>query len=280
MKRSKQGLWPPLLFIAGLCAAAILWWNLGWNLLRPIALLVPAIPAQEMASTPALLTAPPSAPAEVPSMDLPIAAEPLAASQVNAALIGFLGRHAVQRFIQLEDFPRKFVATVDNLGRSHAPPMMWPINPAAGRFKVAQGREGAVISDLNRLRYTPLVLLAEQMDIAQTVELYVRMYPLLQKSYEALGFPGRKFNDRLLQVIDQLLQTPPAGRTVGVQLVEVKGAVPSLRPWVRFEFVDPALESLSAGQKILLRIGPDNHKRIKAWLSALRTEILKHGQAQ
>jgi hypothetical protein len=280
MKRSREGPLPLLVFIGGLGAAAMLWWNLGWNIPWPIPLLVPAIPTQEVASVPAALTAPPSAPAEVPSMDLPIAAEPLADSQVSAALIGFLGRRAVQRFIQLEDFPRKFVATVDNLGRSHAPPMMWPIHPTAGRFKVAQGREGAVISNVNRLRYTPLVLLAEQMDIAQTVELYVRMYPLLQQHYEALGFPGRKFNDRLLQVIDQLLQTPPAGHTVDVQLVEVKGAVPSLRPWVRFELVDPALESMSAGQKILLRIGPDNQYRIKAWLFALRTEILRHGQAQ
>lgn len=276
MKRSKQGPWLPLVFIAGLCAAAMLWWNVS----RPIPLLVPAIPVQEMPSAPVALTAPPSTPAEVPSMDLPITAQPLAASQVSAALIDFLGRRAVQRFIQLEDFPRKFVATVDNLGRSYAPSMIWPINPTAGRFKVAQGRDGSVISDFNRLRYTPLVLLAEQMDIAQTVELYVQMYPLLQKSYEELGYPGRKFNDRMLQVIDQLLQTPPAGHTVNVQLVEVKGAVPSLRPWVRFEFVDPALQSLSAGQKILLRIGPDNHNRIKAWLFALRTEILKHGQGQ
>jgi hypothetical protein len=233
-----------------------------------------------MTSAPAALTAQPSAPAEVPSMDLPITAQPLAASQVSAVLIEFLGRHAVQRFIQLEDFPRKFVATVDNLGRSHAPPMVWPINPTAGRFKVTQGREGSVISELNSLRYTPLVLLAEQMDIAQTVELYVRMYPLLQTSYEELGFPGRKFNDRLLQVIDQLLQTPPAGQTINVQLVEVKGSVPSMRPWVRFEFVDPAFESLSAGQKIMLRIGSDNQNRIKAWLSTLRNEILRHGQAQ
>jgi hypothetical protein len=81
-------------------------------------------------------------------------------------------------------------------------------------------------------------------------------------------------------VIDQLLQTPQADQTVNVKLVEVKGSVPSLRPWVRFEFVDPAFESLSAGQKLMLRIGPDNQYRIKAWLSALRLEILRHGQAQ
>jgi hypothetical protein len=109
MKRSREGPLPLLVFIGGLGAAAMLWWNLGWNIPWSIPLLVPALPAQEMASAPAALTVPPSAPAEAPSIDLPIAAEPLAASQVSAALIGFLGRRAVQRFIQLEDFPRKFV---------------------------------------------------------------------------------------------------------------------------------------------------------------------------
>lgn len=257
--------------MGGLCAAALLWWNMS----RPI-----PNPAHEVTSEPPALQAQPSGPAEVPSIELPVTPQPLAASQVSAALIDFLGRHAVQQFIQLEDFPRKFVATVDNLGRSYAPSMAWPINPTAGRFKVTQDGDAAAISDANSLRYAPLVLLAEQMDIAQTVALYVRMYPLLQKSYEELGFPNRKFNDRLLQVIDQLLQTPAAGQIVKVQLVEVKGSVPSLRPWVRFEFVDPAFESLSAGQKIMLRIGPDNQSRIKTWLYALRMEILRHGQAQ
>lgn len=271
MKRAKQGPLPVLVFMGGLCAAAMLWWNMSR--------LIP-IPAQEVTSEPPALASRPSAPAEVSSMDIPITSQPLAASQISAALIGLLGRNAVQRFFQLEDFPRKFVATVDNLGRSYAPSMVWPINPTAGRFKVTQDGDGSAISDLNSLRYTPLVALAEQMDIAQTVELYVQMYPLMQRSYEELGFPNRKFNDRLLQVIDQLLQTPTAGQTVKVQLVEVKGSVPSLRPWVRFEFVDPSFESLSAGQKIMLRIGPNNQSRIKAWLSALRMEILRHGQAQ
>jgi hypothetical protein len=43
---------------------------------------------------------------------------------------------------------------------------------------------------------------------------------------------------------------------------------------VRYEFVDPALESLSAGQKILLRVGPANERRLKAKLSELRRELL------
>ena len=42
------------------------------------------------------------------------------------------------------------------------------------------------------------------------------------------------------------------------------------RPWVLYRFVDPELEALSAGQKILLRTGPVNEHRLKARLSELR----------
>jgi len=40
---------------------------------------------------------------------------------------------------------------------------------------------------------------------------------------------------------------------------------------------DPELESRSAGQKILLRIGNDNAARIKAKLREIRTELTRRG---
>jgi hypothetical protein len=42
---------------------------------------------------------------------------------------------------------------------------------------------------------------------------------------------------------------------------------------VRYEFTDPALESLSAGQKIMVRIGATHERRLKAWLSGFRQAI-------
>jgi hypothetical protein len=45
-------------------------------------------------------------------------------------------------------------------------------------------------------------------------------------------------------------------------------------------YADPALESRSAGQKLLMRMGPDNAKAVKAKLTELRAVItagpLKH----
>jgi hypothetical protein len=64
-----------------------------------------------------------------------------------------------------------------------------------------------------------------------------------------------------------------------VQLTQVHGEVPSTRPWVRYEFADPKLEALSAGQKMLVRMGSDNARRLKAVLAELRRRVATGGVA-
>ena len=115
--------------------------------------------------------------------------------------------------------------------------------------------------------------LIEAVDAKQAVALYVRLYPLFQRAYEDIGFPGRYFNDRLVAVIDHLLATPVPAQPLAVTLVDVKGSVPSLRPWVRYEFLDPALQRLSSGQKMMLRTGPENQRRLRARLQTWRALV-------
>ena len=222
---------------------------------------VAAVPAQPDASQPAPVPLEPEAPAA-----------PLATADVAGALTALFGRTAL---VVTDDFPRRFVATVDNLGRTHAPPVMWPVTPTAGRFAVQEVDGSTVIAADNSARSTPFVLLAEGVDAAAAVQLYSRMYPLLQGAYRELGFPGKSFHHRLVEVIDLLLATPQPPYPLKVHLVEVKGSVPSVRPWVRYEYADPALEALPAGQKMLLRVGPEHQKRLKAKLAQLRAELLR-----
>ncbi len=70
------------------------------------------------------------------------------------------------------------------------------------------------------------------------------------RSYEDLGYPGQYFNDRLVEVIDHLLQTP-----------DLRGPIELKQGRVFYEYADPALESRSAGQKLLMRMGGDNRDR-------------------
>ena len=102
--------------------------------------------------------------------------------------------------------------------------------------------------------------------------------PLLQSAYEVLGYPKARFHTRLLAVIDHLLAAPAAPEILELTLTEVKGDIPSTRPWLRYEFADPAFEQASAGHKIMLRVGATNERRLKARLRDLRAELLRVSQ--
>lgn len=259
----------------------------GWQHFKPRPAPVPVVEpvAQVPEAAPAAL-----APAAVPAIQNPIdppapeaagGTATLPALNDSDRLLGeqlndLLTSKNVLAFLQLDGFVRRAVATVDNLARQQAPARVWPVQPTPQRFSVHRGSDGVdTIHPDNTQRYTPLVLMVDAVDTARAVALYRRVYPLFQQAYEELGFPGRYFNDRLVEVLDHLIATPVPTTPLAVTLVEVKGEVPSTRPWVRYEFADPALESHSAGRKMLLRVGPQNQQRLQAKLRDIRQRIAK-----
>ena len=157
----------------------------------------------------------------------------------------------------------KIVATIDNLPRGPVAERVRPLGRLQSEFVTqATGGDAELLDPLNFERYRVLVDLFTLADPDAVTDLYRRYYPLLQKSYEALGYPNGYFNDRVVEVIDHLLETP------------VLDEAPRLvRPHVLFEFEDPELEALSAGQKFLLRMGADNAARTKQALEELRARL-------
>lgn len=239
-----------------------------------------AAPKAPPPAAPAVAVKPPAPPAPPPGPKIahpieaaaPVALPALAESDafVSEALVALLGNKAVLSLLQTDGFIRRVVATVDNLSRSHAAPRLWPVNPMPGRFSVTPDN---IIKPNNDERYTPFVLLVESVDPARAVALYVRLYPLFQRAYVELGYPDGYFNDRLVEVIDTLLATPIPLGPRKVELTQIRGEIKSERPWVRYQFSDPALEGLSSGQKMLLRSGAVNQRRLKAKLTEFRALV-------
>jgi len=192
---------------------------------------------------------------------------------VRERITGFLGAKTVQTHVQVENFARRVVATVDNLSRSLAPPRMWPIQRTPGRFAVEPSGNGSAIGPKNAARYAAFVALVESVDTHRAVALYRQLYPLFQRAYEEIGYPGKPFNDRLVAVIDLLLETPEPTGAVMVEQPQVHGPLKPTRPWLLYRYSDPELERLSSGQKILLRVGPENARRLKAKLAEFRKLI-------
>jgi hypothetical protein len=260
----RRGAWISVVLVIVLAGTAAWWW---WRQPTPP---IATVPVEAPASQAAM--APPAASAAVSGIQHPIEtpSESGAAADPKTALVDLFGARVALSLFHLDDFPHRFAATADNLGRSSAPSRVWPVVSPSGRFIVEKAGDGEVIAADNSLRYAPFVLMVESVDAAHLAATYRRLYPLLQQAYEDLGYPGRYLNDRVVAVIDILLATPAIDARPKVHLPTIDPSVHPERPWVLYQFDDPALESLTAGQKMLLRMGPENERRLKAKLVEIR----------
>ena len=256
----------PLLAGALIAAAAALYyfWQLRVEPPQPAAKAPPAAapqPAPPSVATPAIehplegAAAPAAAP-------LPALAESDAALQ--EALAAIFGSAAFEQLFRPNEIVRHFVATIDNLPRKSAALRLMPIKPVPGAFRTAGPEGGTLIGTDNALRYAPYLRALEAVDSAKLVSLYVRFYPLFQEAYAELGYPSRYFNDRLFEAIDDLLAAP-----------ELRGPIALVQPKVMYEYADPALQNLSAGQKMMLRMGPENEAKVKAKLRELKKALTR-----
>ncbi|WP_428309836.1 DUF3014 domain-containing protein [Hydrocarboniphaga sp.] len=234
------------------------------EVVAPAAVTTPAPPAaDDTPQNPVPVTPPPSETAP-PAPPLPLLAS--SDAEMRQSLIGLFDTAPVEAFLIPTDIIRRFVAMIDNLPEASLPMRVRPIRKIDGGFVAQQQAEGSyTLSAGNAARYAGFVEAVQMADAKRVSEVYFRYYPLFQSAYEELGHPGQYFNDRLVQVIDHLLATP-----------EIAGAIPLTRPKVFYQFADPALESLSAGQKALIRIGPENAEVVKAKLRELRARIATH----
>ena len=183
---------------------------------------------------------------------------------VRDSLVGVLGRNPVEQFLVPQNIVRHIVVTVDNLPRHKVAADLRPVKPTPGQALTATQGEINTLGQANFERYAPLVHAVQTTDVKALAVVYERLYPLFQQAYEDLGYPGKYFNDRLVEAIDNLLQTP-----------EVPAPIQLVQPKVFWEYADPGLEERSAGQKLLIRMGPQNARIIKDKLRAFRAEIIR-----
>lgn len=270
-----------VLLVAVVGGGAFVW----WRYLRPPPIIaLPATPPAAPRPAPTAPAAVPSAPAiRYPVPDAPpprTALPPLDGSDgyLENALNSLLGRKAVQSFLHLDAFARNFVATVNNLATENAAAQMWPVKQTGGRLDTEVRDGGLAISPKNADRYAAFVSFAQAIDTQRGVALYVRLYPLFQRAYQELGYPDKYFNDRVVEVIDNLLATPKVAEPIKIKRIAVDGAPSAAGALYMFE--DPSLEASTAGQKVLLRMGRENAAKLMAKLADIRQRIVSSSVAQ
>lgn len=182
-------------------------------------------------------------------------------ADVKQTLAEIAGTESLAQYLLKSQVISRLVATVDSLTSRQVPAQINPVKLPGGSFAVTAIADETIMSEENFARYDGYVALIQNMDSDAVIRFYQRYYPLLQQAWEDNGGEG-SFNDRLLVVIDNLLETP-----------DVQGPVYLVKPEAFYLYKDTELEAMTAGQKILLRMGSVNAAVVKEKLTEVKLQI-------
>ncbi|MEN5209483.1 DUF3014 domain-containing protein [Stenotrophomonas terrae] len=269
--QKRKAVWPWV--VVGVVAVGGAGWWLFGDEVAQLRQSTPAAAARADA-VPAPAIQPPAVAEQAAAAKYPLAAAadpalPALADSDEASWQALSGLFPAQTLALLlrEHLIQRAVVHVDNLTQPSLPGSAMALRPLPGTLLVEQGSAGGEqLAAANAARYAPFVDAFTHADAGAVAAAYTRFYPLLQQAYRDIGHPDGHFNDRLVAVIDHLLQTPEPARPLALE-PDGKG---------RYRFVDPALQSLSVGQKALLRMDAAQQQAVKQQLRALRAAIT-HG---
>lgn len=179
-------------------------------------------------------------------------------TEVRQRLLALDWRPGLASLFVTEDMLRSFAVQVDNIAQGQLAAGSALLQPLEQKFTVEDGAK-LQLDEASFKRYEPYIQLLESVKPAQLVALFNRYEPLLQQAYAELGYPDQLFKNKLIEAIDELLATPEVNYPLALE-----------RPAVVYVFADPAIEQLPAAQKQMIRLGPDNQRKIRALLQQYR----------
>jgi hypothetical protein len=162
-----------------------------------------------------------------------------------------------------EDLIRRFVASIDNIASGVSPQSHLEFLRPRQSFDVDERSGGRlVIEPETYARYDVVAQVFASIDTEGAVTLYRELEPLIDDAYAEIGPANADFDDRLDRAFDLLLAAPVLDESAQVeQLV------------VTYAWADDEIEALSAAQRHLLRMGPDNVALIQGKLRELRAAL-------
>ncbi len=159
---------------------------------------------------------------------------------------------------------QKIVLQVDNISHGDLIYQHTPLIAPSGSLLVIETQEENVylLDTSSYSRYNLYADFAANVDQELLVAFYRYYEPLLDQAYIKLGNEPGKFRSVLVSALE-LIQGTPA----------VEGEIRLTRPLLSYEFEDQNLENLSMAEKQMLRMGPENTRKIQSGLQPLLDAI-------
>lgn len=273
---SRKTLWVSLIVVLTLAVAVILWFmyeNQSQTPSQPVIDVVeshetvePEVPAEEPAPLVQEVIPPV---ADTLDLDEPAPAEPeVPLPNLNESTAVVLQElvEAEQTVtpLQSEQLIRDAVVFMDNLRQGQVIREKAVIAGPTAAFRVLEQNSNVYIDPRSYDRYNTIVDWFVSLDTEVIMQLFDRYQPLMREALAEIGYPDEEPTQVLLEAIEVLMQTPAVGTVIELN-----------DDSVMYRYADPALEALPAAQKQMLRMGPDNIRRVKLKLTTIQEALMK-----
>lgn len=176
------------------------------------------------------------------------------------ALLGTMSAHPdFARWLATDDLIRQMANVIDRISRGLSPATEVAVLRPQGDFDVTR-RGPPTISPASFRRYDGLAAIVDSLDAKAIVEAYRTIHPRLDEAYRSLGRTEGGVEQAIDVALQALIDTPVPVEPVRV--ITGKGAT--------YAFADAQYERLQPAQKQLLRMGPDNVRRIQKRLREIQ----------
>ncbi|EGM68204.1 DUF3014 domain-containing protein [Shewanella sp. HN-41] len=181
---------------------------------------------------------------------------------IHQKALAIINNNVVGSSLITQDLARQFVVFVDNLAQGELTRKVSPIKGPEKLFTVSEITNKVYLNPDSYHRYDAYVTVIASMDEQSLMNTYKQLTPLLDEAFAELGYSNAKFNDRMLQAIKVLLAAPIIEDPIELNSISVN-----------YQFVDPNLEALPSAQKLLIRMGPENTRKVKIALRKLENQL-------
>lgn len=161
-----------------------------------------------------------------------------------------------ERWVEQGDYVRRLAVLAENASRGELPRRQLAFMAPRGEFKVDRRDDRIFVDPASYDRYDRYVEELEQVDPAYAADLLQTLDPLVEEALAELGVqapPG--------EVIEKAIR-----EVLAVPVLPGDGRVELVQPNVMYEFANPELEALSPLKKQVLRMGPENVRRLQDYL--------------
>jgi hypothetical protein len=169
----------------------------------------------------------------------------------------------VAQALEANDLVQRSAGMIDGFSRGLIPRKALPLAPPKTTFSTVEVEGLTYIDPTSYGRYDSYARAIDSLNVDLLVSTFHRYRHLLEQTYSGFGYSAEDMDNALIRSLDYILATPEPSEPAALKRKEAI-----------FQYADPQLEQLTALQKQLLRMGPENSAKIKRQARALRQGLL------